>query len=63
MTSKVAIAIEAWKLDIFDRHLTAGGFTYDQTDGPEDTLILSVTTDDVRALEDCCRAAQTESAH
>lgn len=60
---KAGIAIDDWKLPIFDRHLTTSGYSYEKHPGLiEDTLTLTVETDDVKALEKVVRAANAESA-
>lgn len=60
--ARAAIAIDAWKLSIFERHLSQSGYTYEQGDGvTEDTLILYVTTDNPVALEVVLRAANEEA--
>jgi hypothetical protein len=49
---KAAIAIDAWKLQIFEEHLTAAGFEY--TVGPGvtgDTLLVSVWTETLAELQ------------
>ena len=59
---RAGIAIDAWKLSIFDRHLTSAGYAY--TDGPgltQDTRLLTVSTENVEALEVVVRAANTEA--
>lgn len=60
---KAAIAIDDWKLPIFERHLAQAGYTH--TDGPgltPKTLLLTVTTDNVEALGEVVKAANTEAA-
>jgi len=59
---KAAIAIDAWKLPIFERHLTKAGYTY-QSIGPitDGTLMLSVTTDNGQALAQVVLAANIEA--
>lgn len=60
---KAGIAIDDWKLPIFDRHLSQAGHIYDKRAGvTKDTLLLTVETDDLRALETVIRAANTEAA-
>ena len=60
---KAGIAIDAWKLPIFERHLTQAGYAFEQGPGlTADTLLLSVTTDAVYALSVVLRAANTEAA-
>lgn len=58
---RAAIAIDEWKLPIFERHLKQAGYAFDNcghlTAG---TLILKVHTENLEALEVVVRAAQTE---
>lgn len=60
---KAGIAIDAWKLDIFTRHLTQSGYTFENA-GPlvDDTLLLRVDTTNPEALQEVLRAANTECA-
>ena len=56
-----AVAIDAWKLAIFKRHLDAAGYSY--TEGPgltPDTLFLKVKTDLIAPLQRVIEAAQKE---
>ncbi len=58
------IGIDDWKLGIFERKLAAAGYAF--TKGPgvtDDTLLLKVETDDLKALEIVVRAANTEAAN
>lgn len=60
---KAVIAIDAWKLSIFERRLAEAGYAY--TTGPgltQDTLFLTVTTEHPGALESIVRAANAEAA-
>ncbi|HAM42111.1 MAG TPA: hypothetical protein DCS42_06925 [Nitrospiraceae bacterium] len=60
---KAAIAIDDWKLPIFDRHLSKAGHTYEMGPGvTEDTLLLTVESNDMAALEIVVRSANTEAA-
>lgn len=60
---KVGIAIDDWKLPIFERHLLQAGHVYEKRPGvTKDTLLLTVETDDARALETVVRAANAEAA-
>lgn len=60
---KAAIAIDDWKLPIFERHLTQAGYTWEQGRGlTENTMFLYVYTDNAQALETVVRAANTEAA-
>jgi hypothetical protein len=59
----VAVVIDKWKLAIFERHLTAAGFTWVQHEGPVgETWLLKVETDEVDRLAGVSRAANTEAA-
>lgn len=61
---KAAIAIDTWKLPIFDRRLTNAGYSYEKSPGlTADTLFLSVVFEDVKALETVIRAANAEAAN
>ena len=60
---KAGIAIDAWKLEIFERHLSQAGYAYEKSAGlTADTLMLCVETDNMIALEGVLRAANTEAA-
>jgi len=60
---KAAIAIDDWKLPIFDRHLSVAGYVFERGPGvTDDTLLLTVVTDDAAALEKVVRAANVEAA-
>lgn len=60
---KALIAIDAWKLPVFDRHLSDAGYTYKKGPGLSiDTLFLQVKTDDAKALETVIRAANEDAA-
>ena len=60
---KAGIAIDDWKLSIFDRHLSQAGYSYEKGPGvTSDTLFLTVTTDDAAALEKVVRSANIEAA-
>lgn len=60
---KAAIAIDNWKLPIFERHLSQSGYSFENI-GPltPDTLILKVRTDNLEALGVVIKAANTEAA-
>jgi len=56
------IAIDDWKLAIFERHLTQNGYTFSKGDGlTVGTLLLRVTTENLDALGVVCRAAEAEA--
>lgn len=60
---KAVIAIDSWKLSIFDRHLTQAGYAYGRGLGlTEGTLFLSIETENLQALEVVVRAANAEAA-
>lgn len=60
---KAGIAIDPWKLSIFDRHLTAAGYAYTNTGKMEDgVLLITVLTENVQALALVVHAANTEAA-
>lgn len=60
---KAAIVIDDWKLPIFERRLVHAGYSYMKHPGvTNDTLTLSVITDDVKALAKVVRAANAEAA-
>jgi hypothetical protein len=59
---KAAIAIDDWKLPIFERHLVGAGYEFEQHPGlTSDTLTLTVVTPSVEELEVVVRAANTEA--
>ena len=59
---KAAIAIDDWKLPIFERHLAGAGYEFEQHPGlTGNTLTLTVTTPCLNALEVVVRAANTEA--
>lgn len=60
---KAGIVIDDWKLPIFKRHLSQAGHVYEQAPGvTKATLLLTVETDNVAALEIVVRAANAEAA-
>lgn len=60
---KIAIAVDNWKLPIFERHLTQSGYAL-KNNGQltEACLILSVETENVEALAFVIKAATLEAA-
>ena len=60
---KAGIVIDAWKLSIFERHLTQSGYQFVNV-GPftAGTLALTVNTDNTEALQVVVKAANTEAA-
>lgn len=60
---RAGIAIDDWKLSIFERHLVTAGYEFEQGPGLTDkTLTIYVETDDVKALHKVVVAANTEAA-
>jgi len=60
---KAGIAIDRWKLSIFERHLSQAGYSYEEVSGltPND-MLLTVTTENIEALAVVIKAANTEAA-
>lgn len=60
---KAGIAIDDWKLPIFERHLAQSGYAFTNagrlTDG---VLLLHVETANSEALQEVVKAANTEAA-
>ena len=55
---KAGIVIDAWKLPIFEKYLTEGGFTFENKGHfTPDTLTLTVQTEDIAALHKVIAAA------
>lgn len=60
---KAAIVIDAWKLSIFERHLSQAGYAYEKGAGiTAGTLSLYVVTENVEALAVVTKAASVEAA-
>ena len=60
---KAAIAIDGWKLPIFERHLTQTGYQFEHAgELSEGVLVLTVKTDNLLALGEVVNAASTEAA-
>jgi hypothetical protein len=60
---RVCVAIDDWKLSIFERRFREAGFTWEQGDGLcEHVIHLYVETDDVEGLGSVVGAAQVECA-
>jgi hypothetical protein len=60
---RAGIVIDTWKLEIFARHLKAGGFYHEVAPGlPSGTLLLTVETPSIFALIPVVEAAQAECA-
>ena len=59
---RIAIAIDDWKLPVFERHLTEAGYAFEKGPGvTPDTLTLTVLTSAVLALGAVIQAANTEA--
>lgn len=60
---KIAIAIDDWKLPIFERHLRQSGYAFQNAEQfTKDTLILRVDTENLEALGEVVKAANAEAA-
>lgn len=60
---RAAIAIDRWKLPIFERYFARAGHAHTWSDGlTEDTMFLYVETDNGQALAQVILAANTEAA-
>ncbi len=60
---KAAIVIDAWKLEIFERHLNQAGYVYKLTPGPmANNITITVVTNNGQALGEVAKAANTEAA-
>ena len=60
---KAGILVDDWKLPVFRRLLTAGGYTYVDGGAPSpDVTLLTVETSDVLKLKDVVEACQRECA-
>ncbi len=59
---KAGIAIDNWKLPIFERHLKQSGYTFTSMPFVEETQVLHVQTDNLEALAEVVKAANTEAA-
>lgn len=55
-----AVPIDAWKLDIFKRHLDEAGYTYTQHQFLINTILLKVQYEWVAELFPVVEAAQAE---
>lgn len=63
MSLRACIAIDEWKLSIFQRHLREAEFEWEQRGGvTADTLMLYVETSDLTRLALVVKAANTEAA-
>lgn len=61
--AKACIAIDDWKLPIFERHFHRSGYAFKNA-GPltDGTLLLQVDTANLAALAEVVKAANTEAA-
>lgn len=60
---KAGIALDNWKFSIFERRLTQAGYSFKRTDGlTKDAMILTVETDNLEALHEVLKSANTEAA-
>lgn len=60
---KAGIAIDAWKLPIFERRLSQSGYVWTNCGAPtESTLLLRVETNNLEALAVVIKAANDEAA-
>ena len=59
---KVGIAIDAWKLSIFQRQLGQAGYTFTESPMPlENVMLLTVVTENVEALQEVVKSALIEA--
>ena len=59
---KAGIAIDKYKLPVFERRLREAGFTFKQGPGlTKDTLFLTVETDEILGLKTVIEAANAEA--
>lgn len=60
---KAAIAIDEWKLPIFERHLKQAGYAFENAGHlTAETLVLKVNTTNLAALGEVVKAANNEAA-
>ncbi len=60
---KAGIAIDAWKLPIYERHLKQSGYAFtNHGELTKGTLLLRVDTTNLTALGEAIRAAAAEAA-
>jgi hypothetical protein len=60
---KAGIVLDAWKLPIFERRLKDAGFTWHNAGNfTNDTIALTVETDNVESLATVIRAANGEAS-
>jgi hypothetical protein len=62
-TKKAAVAIDTWKLPIFERHLRGAGYTWQNVGAlTDDSLVLTVQTTNMQALAQVVLKANQEAA-
>lgn len=59
---RVGIAIDPWKLPIFERHLKQSGYLFETVKAHDDMMLLKVETENVPALVIVIKAANSEAA-
>ena len=59
--TKAGVAIDNWKLPIFEKLLKDNGYTFDTKKLTEDTLLLTVENDSLNRLSSVLREAQLEA--
>lgn len=60
---KAAIAIDTWKLPIFERHLQQAGYQFKKAGTlMPGSMLLTVVTDNAEALQEVVKAAHLEAA-
>jgi hypothetical protein len=60
---RVAVAIDDWKLPIFDRQLKQLGYSYEQVPGVvPNTFFLLVLTENVEALAEVIKTSNLEAS-
>lgn len=59
---KAAVAIDEWKLSIFEHHLSQAGYSFERVEGGlAGAVFLRVTTDNPQALGEVVMAAEREA--
>jgi hypothetical protein len=62
-TKKAAVALDAWKLPIFERHLRTAGYAWEHAGAlTDDALVLTVQTTNMQALAQVVLKANQEAA-
>lgn len=62
-TKKAAVALDTWKLPIFERHLRTAGYTWEHAGAlTDDSLVLTVKTTNLQALAQVVLKANQEAA-